>query len=78
MVRSVGKWDEGARVMQAHETPCTWQVGEQHYIAPDYSGIAWYTAKRQYSPPRERSPLAAIAFGIVAALIVVAVSAVLS
>jgi hypothetical protein len=47
-------------------------------IAPDYSDIAWYTAKRDYSPKRrpEYVPLfAAIAWGIVAALVVVAVSA---
>lgn len=47
-------------------------------IAPDYSDIAWYVSKRQYSPPREKSVVPAIVWGIAAALVVVAGSAVLS
>jgi hypothetical protein len=64
MVKSSRKaWDEGLRVEQLLDKADV-------YIAPDYSGIAHYTVQRDYSPPREKSPLTAIVLGIVAALIV--------
>jgi hypothetical protein len=59
-----GKWG-GVRVEQILAK----QDGDVT-IAPNYADIAWYTAKRDYSPPREKSPLTAIVLGIVAALIV--------
>ena len=64
-----GKWG-GVRVEQILAK----QDGDVT-IAPDYSDIAWHTAKRQYSPPREKSDVPAIVFGIVAALIVAIASA---
>jgi hypothetical protein len=59
-----GKWG-GVRVEQILAK----QDGDVT-IAPDYADIAHYVVSRDYSPPREKSPLTAIALGIVAALIV--------
>ena len=76
MVKSSRKaWDEGIRAE-------TILAKADVYIAPDYSKILHYTVDpmhRQYGiGVREKSVVPAMIWGIVAALVVVAVSVVLS